>query len=357
MRWMALCGVLLATGCVDIAEERAAAEDRIGRASVAALAVRVDDGLAAVRDLTADRVELWAQAPTLTVRLEGEAGRAVEVEVHNAISDAAMDGATLLASERPTVRRWRVVLESGETVRRIAPPDADDRSPWSAIVFADIQDRIDGVQDLYRSMRTEPDVRFGLISGDLTEQGSVSELRRFEREMETLPFPMYATLGNHELGHGSVEPPFHDRFGRGNFSFAYRGARFTLLDSASATIARRTYDRLAGWLADGKDSLHLAMMHIPPLDPSGLRNGAFASRAEAHKLLGMMARAGVDLTIYGHVHTFKPFKNVGIQAYISGGGGAIPQRFDGVGRHYLVVRVEPETPRFVVSVVPVSPAD
>jgi hypothetical protein len=29
----------------------------------------------------------------------------------------------------------------------------------------------------------------------------------------------------------------------------------------------------------------------------------------------------------------------GIPAYISGGGGAIPERFDGIGRHFLVVEL------------------
>ena len=33
--------------------------------------------------------------------------------------------------------------------------------------------------------------------------------------------------------------------------------------------------------------------------------------------------------------------NAGVPAYISGGGGAIPERMDGIGRHYLVVEVDP----------------
>jgi hypothetical protein len=37
-------------------------------------------------------------------------------------------------------------------------------------------------------------------------------------------------------------------------------------------------------------------MHIPPLDPTGVRNGAFASRSEAAKLLARLAEGGVDLS-------------------------------------------------------------
>jgi Icc protein len=38
----------------------------------------------------------------------------------------------------------------------------------------------------------------------------------------------------------------------------------------------------------------------------------------------------------------RPFSNAGIPAYISGGGGAIPERFDGRGRRYLTIDVDPK---------------
>jgi Icc protein len=84
-------------------------------------------------------------------------------------------------------------------------------------------------------------------------------------------------------------------------------------------------------------------MHIPPIDPVGVRNGSFADRNEAAKLLAKLAEGGVDLTLYGHIHTYYPFSNAGIPAHIAGGGGAIPERFDGIGRHYLTVDVDPRS--------------
>jgi hypothetical protein len=82
-------------------------------------------------------------------------------------------------------------------------------------------------------------------------------------------------------------------------------------------------------------------MHIPPIDPIGVRNGSFADRNEAAKLLTKLADGRVDLTLYGHVHSYYAFSNASIPAYISGGGGAIPERFDGMGRHYLTFDVDP----------------
>jgi Icc-related predicted phosphoesterase len=84
----------------------------------------------------------------------------------------------------------------------------------------------------------------------------------------------------------------------------------------------------------------LVGMHIPPLDPVGVRNGAFASRSEASALLARFAEARVDLTLYGHIHSYYSFDNAGIPAFISGGGGALPERFDDIGRHFLLIDVD-----------------
>ena len=244
---------------------------------------------------------------------------------------------------RPRSNAGPSIAPPGDLTRLLlAPPDRDSREPFRIAVFADVQERIDDVQDIYRRMNADPRIRFALMSGDLTDTGTARQLVRFQSELRTLAFPIYATLGNHELG--SEGPPFHDLYGRGSFSFTYRAARFTLLDSASATLAPLVHDWLDGWLDQGRQSFHLVTMHVPPLDPVGTRNGAFASRLEAHRLVSQLAASGVDLTVYGHVHSYYAFANAGIPAYISGGGGGIPERLDGIGRHFLTVDVDPAHP-------------
>lgn len=365
MRWLAALVWAIAgmsSACLDVAEDRARVDATIGQRSINALRVEVVQGLAHIRSLSPGELTLWGQAPALRVRLSGGQGHdgAWTVRLRNAMSDAVLRATDNSGREIPfavqsspltTVKIWELppLPEGQEVTLDISPPDLDDRETWRFAIFADVQERIDGVQDIYRRMAADPALRFALISGDLTETGTPAQLERFQREMETLPFPCFSTLGNHELGDG--EHTFQNFFGRGNFSFEFRGARFTLLDSASATIARRVYGWLEDdWLPAGRDKLHLAIMHIPPLDPSGRRNGAFASRAEANKLLKMFADAGVDMTVYGHVHTYHAFSNAGIDAFISGGGGAIPQRLDGVGRHYMQIDVDPDGQRFTAAI-------
>jgi predicted phosphodiesterase len=245
--------------------------------------------------------------------------------------------APILGSERDAtgVCRFQVgslaeLLPESEAERAlrflIAPPGSERPGTFRFAVMSDVQEAIDDVQDIYERLNQEPDVDFLLGAGDLTQQGTREQLERFQLELTASRIPYYTTLGNHELG--QTPTLYHEFFGRGNQSFEYRGVRFSLLDSASATIDPTVFEWLEGWLERGVDQLHVVAMHIPPLDPVGVRNGAFASRAEAAKLLGRLAQADVDLTIYGHIHSYYRFDNAGIPAFISGGGGAIPERFD-----------------------------
>jgi hypothetical protein len=64
-----------------------------------------------------------------------------------------------------------------------------------------------------------------------------------------------------------------------------------------------------------------------------------------------MADHGVDLGVYGHVHSYYAFSHAGIPAYISGGGGAITERLDGIGRHYLKVEADVSAQTFSTEVV------
>jgi 3',5'-cyclic-AMP phosphodiesterase len=339
-----LLGLLLA-GCLAVAEERAERDLEVGKAESEDVRVEVVDGLAAVRTLANGKLVLWVSAPAIRLRLTafGSERRSLEITAMNALRDVTLSGSGAIAveplpGEPVTRKRWRVEIDPGRTTELdLAPPDTTERGTWRFALLSDIQEAVDGLQDIHAKINEDPTIRFLLGAGDLTERGDVDELARYQEELRTLSVPYYTTLGNHELGENPTL--WHDWFGRGNFRFVFRGVQFTLLDSASATIDPTVYDWLDGWLAEGASRVHLVAMHIPPLDPIGVRGGGFASRNEAAKLLTRLANGHVDMTLYGHIHSYYEFENAGIPAHISGGGGAIPERFDGVGRHFLVLDV------------------
>jgi Icc protein len=355
----AACSLLFASGCLRPSEERARADQEVGRTETEELSVEVEEGRAVVRELDSTHLSLWASAPRLAVNLQflGEPPAELSLDVHNCMPRAELDAglAPVLDLGRDTagVCRFRLgPFDSPEARLELAPPDSERPSAFRFALMSDVQEAIDRVQDIYQRMNLEPGLDFLLGAGDLTEHGSAAELSRFQTELEHLNIPYYTTLGNHEL---RQSPSLYQQyFGRCNQSFEYRGVRFTLLDSASASLDPIVYGWLQEWLAAGAGRLHVVAMHIPPRDPIGLRDLSFSDRNEAAKLLSRLAAGGVDLTLYGHVHSYYHFENAGIPAYISGGGGSHPERFDQIGRHFLVVDADPIAGTFQVRVVRVD---
>jgi predicted phosphodiesterase len=337
---------LLCLGCARPSQGRAERDLEVGHAELDGVALSVDDGLAAVRTLEAANVVLWGSAPSFSFELEVAQATRLRLEIQNVVRDAELVALSLpapsideLGAEAPTRRSFELELPAGTSRFRLAAPDASRAQAFRFALLSDVQEAIDRVQDIFQRINQEPEVRFLLGAGDLTQRGTREQLERYQHELLSLEVPYFTTLGNHELGQDPTL--YHQYFGRGNFQFAFKGVLFTLLDSASATLDPLVYDWLETWLDAARERVHVVSMHIPPLDPVGVRNGAFASRAEAAKLLGRLAEGRVDLTVYGHIHSYYEFENAGIRAYISGGGGAIPERFDNVGRHFLVFDIDP----------------
>jgi len=206
--------------------------------------------------------------------------------------------------------------------------------------MGDIQTALPRVDDVFARIDREPGIRFVFSMGDLVEDGRLDEYALLVDKLELLDVPYFSTIGHHEL-RANLDR-WHDLFGRYNVHFLFKGAAFSIVDSGNASLDPLVYDWLDGWLAEGVDRVHVFGTHFPPIDPVGVRQGAFRSRKEAAKLLARLAAGEVDLTLYGHIHSFYAYSNAGIPAYISGGGGALPEKFDGIGRHFLVVEVDPD---------------
>lgn len=347
--WLAWATAAL-VGCADLPTERAQRDQTVGRALADGVAIAAVDGLAVVRALGPGELLVRASAPTVELGLDvSNAGRREwTLELRNVLGDATLEGqgpdgepVTCVALDelRPTVRRYRVVLPGpGHAHLRIASPDADAPTPLRIALLGDVQTGIDRLDGLLARIEAEPDVRFVLAMGDLTSNGKNDEMDRVEEVLGGFALPVFSTIGNHDA---PANTPWHEHFGRASQRFAFHGVQFTLLDSAGATVAPLARQWLDDWLAEGRDRVHVFVTHVPPLDPAGLRPGSFASRDEAAELLGALARARVDLTLYGHIHSYYSFENAGIQAIITGGGGARDEGLDGIGRHYLVVDLDP----------------
>ncbi|MBA2544125.1 MAG: metallophosphoesterase [Deltaproteobacteria bacterium] len=341
----ALLFVTLLCSCTRPAEGRAEDELAVGKAEIASATVEVKDGLAAIRDLSDGLLDLWCGAPAIQLAFAVPDAGDWTIIARNSLSDSQLiiDGAPFdrTPDGPPTVATFRVALAAGNHTLRVAPPDADRIEPYRIVAMADIQTALPIVDDVFEMISAVPDARFVTAMGDITERGTIEEYELFDRQLTTLTIPFYTTLGNHELWGGADR--FFGRFGRASFHFEFKGTAFTFADSGDAGIDPIVESWIDTWLVQAIDQPHIFLTHIPPIDPVGLRYGAFRSTRDARRLLARLAEGHVDLTLYGHIHTLIEFENAGIPAFVSGGGGAEPMRGDGIDRHFLILDLDGPT--------------
>jgi len=331
--------LLLIAACLRPSEDHVALDAVVGADSIEGSTLTIDGGLGAIHRLSANEAVVWAAAPIVALDLD-PASTPFTLEVRNVIADSTLtlDGVPVAreaGDSPPTWGRW--VLDGPGRVR-VAPADEGERTPYRVAVLSDIQSAIGEVQDIYGRMNADDSIRFVISTGDLTDNGTFEELLRFQEEMESLSVPLYSTVGNHEV---PGPENWHDLFGPFSTYFEFRGVAYTLVDSSNATIDPAEMDQLGPWLEAHIGAPHLFLTHVPLFDASGLRSGAFRSRNEAAALVNRLAEAEVDALFFGHVHSYYAYSLGGIDSYISGGGGAIEEELDGIGRHYLTVDVDP----------------
>lgn len=340
-----LLSLLSLAACSRPGEERALAELEVGTlAEPSGLTVEVAGGLARIARAAPGDLALWSQAPAFEVELfvPPSAAGAWRIEVGNIPADSALsvDGqpAMMAAAQQRVTSQWEILLTEGAHTLRVAPLDADDPGPFRFLALADVQTGLSSVHEVFAAMNRVEGARFAVFMGDLTERAELHEYDLAQQQLETLQIPFYATLGNHELW---AEPErFFTRFGRASFHFAYRDVAFSFADSGDAGLDPMVEGWVDDWLDESRDQVHVFLSHFPPIDPAGIRDGSYRNHRDGHRLLGKLASGGVDLTLFGHIHTYIAFENAGIPSYISGGGGARQERWDGISkRHFLIVDV------------------
>jgi Icc-related predicted phosphoesterase len=334
--------LLFAVACTRPSAERALGDLEVGTAVLGGANVTVTDGMAAIRKLADTELELWASAPAIEVTITSDALATWTIVVNNTPVDAvlAIEGRTIVREQgtRPTVARFMVPIVAGPNILVIAPPDHDQPGAFRVAAMADIQSAMPSVHEVFEAISAVPDLRFVVAMGDITDRAEIAEYELFEQKLLALDIPFYSTIGNHELW---ADPDrWFTRYGRMNFQFSFKGAAFTFVDSGDAGLDPIVEEWLDGWLADAGTKPHVFLTHMPPIDPVAYRYGGFRSMRDGHRLLARLVEGGVDLTLYGHIHTHIEFENAGIPARISGGGGADPMRLDGIDRHFLVLEVD-----------------
>ena len=238
---------------------------------------------------------------------EGRYVLAVEPGAHTFVRMTVPDGF------RPIERFYQAVPEEGGTLDfELVPALERQRRDFRLAQITDThveveEGRLSWRELLARELRelveeAQPD--FIVASGDLTNRGSLEELRHFREAIETIDasvFPLFGGHdGNEERSTGEVGTTFIRHYeqilGPAYFSFDWGGRHFVFWASEEHFFSEEDQKRKAAWLwADlemqpvGQEIV--VVMHTPP-------NADF---------LEQLSRFEVGAVLYGHWHSSKAF--------------------------------------------------
>jgi len=333
--------------CAEPASDRAERDLELGAVQTAGYAFASAEGLLHVRSASEAKLSLRASCAELsfTLRRSSSALESLVVELSNVLPGLELASAAGVlsaggepvrgaATGAPLTSSWLVRFPDGvDEVVLATPPRSGD---FTFLAFGDIQSGIRTFSDVVAKLNEHPDAELILFLGDLTERSEAAEFDRIEESFAQVVLPVFATPGNHDVNDNAI---YQRRFGRASYTCLNRGVRFTSIDSSSATLAPALWPRYETWLEQGREQRHVLFSHIPSTEVLGVRSGQWNSRTEARRFNAGAVEAGADLILFGHIHSFDAYALGGIPTYIAGGGGAIPERFDGIDRHFLKVRV------------------
>ncbi len=388
----ALLGVIavLGVGCAGDAEgDRFAAQAELGRAARPEInfAVSVEPGpdpvisdeptgcAAVARALGLEAapfsLDLRASAPTPTVRLEygNREPFVVEAQLANVAPEAYLvptlrtyrgcvanrfDGDAVLAplphvavsADRPQVRRTCIPMRrcTRLDLAVVTPEELDPGDVPGALrvaVIGEIEGNDETLSAALDDIAAWPaDVIVAL--GNLANSATYVDLLAFRGRVEEAGIPLVAALSPTEADGGALLP-FHEIFGRSDFTFAVGDVRLAVLDTSAGGLSEAQYaywsEELLG--ADAGDTVALAFMSVPPFDPAGARNDGFASRTEAARLVTLLGERGVDAAFTAGIGSFARQDFAGVPYYATGGGGRSLESGSAYGQHYLRVTATP----------------
>ncbi len=213
-----------------------------------------------------------------------------------------------------------------------------------------------GVNPVYRQIikdiRGQPDA-FLLNLADTSEHGLPAEWQAVKELEATLPYPVYHTVGSHDIKADPSRDSFIAVFGHDRW-YAIDAGRVHLivLDNADRKVGfpAAELDWLEADLAAHPTAVNLIAYHRPfdlPLAQLLGDDETAASRLTDERFKNIIRRAQVAQIFTAHLHTYLPYSVAGVPAVVSGGGGD-PAQFVLGGPannyfHYLDVTIRGST--------------
>ena len=227
-------------------------------------------------------------------------------------------------------------------------------APYHFAVWGNNAGHVSARASLVESIRADADgVAFGLVTGDLTADGTTAELRLAAEMYDGTPdtpglgVPWFATVGDRDV-FDSAGTGYVSVLGRSNFALDAGPVRLIVLDSADFTLARSALNCLSDWLpldaplwwaGEPAPPHRMVFTHVPPFEPFGGRGAGFKNRREAARVIAALRRNDAVGLFASHLSLFEEKDIAGVPMVYSGGAGADVETTEGSSRHWVKVTV------------------
>jgi predicted phosphodiesterase len=180
------------------------------------------------------------------------------------------------------------------------PPSFIDPYNFSFRVIADthfLSTTVDKFQGWYN---VPLDFNFAVVAGDITNVAASTQYDSFQENAAMVSVPIYAVLGNHDIGSGWNL--YKARFGKNYFSFEIGNTLIVFLDDASGTLGQTqtawANELLSSTVAANKIIItHFRLYKLPCSNNT--------------EILDIANAYGVQLVISGHEHAYYDLPGLG----------------------------------------------
>ncbi len=254
---------------------------------------------------------------------------------HGILPTVSPERGSLLIGEQPKSVEYSLLILPNEEVT-IELTNFEQKDSYKFGVVGDIQTEWEPGEEIAESIK-DKDLDFFIHLGDIVNLGDESEYLEALELMDKFTVPVYHIVGNHDVSSlGDGFKLYKEYFGKTTYSFSYNSDLFVVLDAADQGIVRDVFNFAQNTLENQPGENKFVFQHVPPFDPSGIRNNSFSSDFEAARYMNMMIDNDVDIVFSGHIHSYNDFNISGVRNIIAGMGGGIPEKLDDVGYGYLI---------------------
>ena len=170
----------------------------------------------------------------------------------------------------------------------------------------DLEKKLKGVID------ADSEIKFVVITGDITQRGDRQEIKKFIEIANSLGIPCYPVVGNHDIFFGNW-PEWKSQIGSTRYRIDGDGTTFFILDSANAYFGKDQLDWLEQEIKKAQGRVFIfSHANIFMQNPAELQQ--FTDTRERARLISMLHNR-CDAMFMGHSHQ-RLVKEVGGVQYI-----------------------------------------